>query len=168
MSSCTKIHIFVPPWFPKTHTLNAQWTLRKPTHAFSAPPISNKIYWKNNVFVVKQQIAKVRWQLYTKPGWAGVGWRNVGSPRWSNAMSPNVSIPISSLSVIWDHHIWLHQTSRPLSAIPESKSGIVRGSLNRIVNRNFLAKFWATLNLLTKHLGHPPLTSIACEPPGTY
>ena len=39
------------------------------------------------------------------------------------------------------------------------RSGIVRGSLNRIVTRSLLAQFWDPLNLLTQLLGTPPLTS---------
>ena len=54
--------------------------------------------------------------------------------------------------------IWqVHRPRRWYWVQEQSRAGIVRGSLNRVVTWNFLAQFWAT----------PPLTSIACEPPGT-
>ena len=47
--------------------------------------------------------------------------------------------------------------------------GIVRGSLNRIVPRSLLAQFRPPPELTNTAFGHPPpLTSIACELPGTY
>ena len=137
---------------------------------------------------ISRQSAAV--QLAVTQSGSGSGWDHAVSPGCSAAFSESPTAPVMTkgdpqdiffqyLCICRYNHqpqqrsgpilrvailppgaaIWqVHRPRRWYWVQEQSRAGIVRGSLNRIVTWNFLAQFWAT----------PPLTSIACEPPGTY